>query len=124
MKKQNAGAVQKKQLSEQLTKSFAEDDQTQFLAILTQLASAYGLMNLSRDTGINRVSIWKYLKGQTGIRTEALKKILKALGLQLKVTVSPQMTKYPRTIEWYEKFGHAAMLLKQEKDTKSGQQDA
>ena len=74
MKKQNSDAVQTKWLSAQLTKSFAEDDQTQFLTILTQLASAYGLTNLSRDTGIDRVSIWKYLKGQTGIRTEALKK--------------------------------------------------
>ena len=73
-----------KALSSRLSDAFASSDKEDFLQLLEEVVHAYGPSELSRNSGINRVTLYRYLKGQATLRLDTFEKILAQLGLTIK----------------------------------------
>ncbi len=73
-----------KALSSRLSDAFASSDKEDFLQLLEEVVHACGPSELSRNSGINRVTLYRYLKGQATLRLDTFEKILAQLGLTIK----------------------------------------
>ncbi len=64
-----------------------EDDQELLLAALGDVARAKGMTQVSRDTGLGRESLYKALSEQGNPEFATVQKVLRSLGLKLRVSI-------------------------------------
>ncbi len=88
-----------KPLSSKLSDAFASSDKAAFLQLLEDVVHAYGPSELSRNAGINRVTLYRYLKGQATLRLDTFEKILAQLGLTIKFVASSPKKRAAQTID-------------------------
>lgn len=68
-----------------LNDAFMDDDPHMFVIVLGHVAKAKGIAQLAKDTGLNRESLYKTLSGKTQPKWDTVRRIIKALKIQLKV---------------------------------------
>jgi probable addiction module antidote protein len=64
-----------------------EDDQELLLAALGDVARARGMTQVSRETGLGRESLYKALSEQGNPEFATVQKVLRSLGLKLRVSI-------------------------------------
>lgn len=75
----------KEEISEYLNNAFQDDDPRVFLIALGHLAKKKGMMEVARETGLNRESLYKSLSGDGNPKFTTISKVTKALGCKLAV---------------------------------------
>ena len=70
-----------------LSDAFMDDDPNSFVVALGHVAKAKGIAKLARDTGLNRESLYKALSGKTQPRWDTVQRIIKALNMNVKLTL-------------------------------------
>jgi probable addiction module antidote protein len=73
-------------IAEYLTAVLEHDDPDLFLVALGDVAKARGMMQIARDTGLGRESLYKALAPGAKPRYDTVLKVLHALGMKLSVT--------------------------------------
>ena len=70
--------------AEYLNAALAEGDQAVFMLALRDVAKARGgVAGVARDTGLNRVALWRSLSAEGNPELDRLNRILEATGLRL-----------------------------------------
>jgi len=70
--------------AEYLNAALAEGDQAVFMLALRDVAKARGgVAGVARDTGLNRVALWRSLSAEGNPELDSLNRILEATGLRL-----------------------------------------
>ena len=64
-----------------------EDDPALLMAALGDVARAKGMTQVSRDTGLGRESLYKALSEQGNPEFATVQKVLRSLGLKLRVSI-------------------------------------
>ncbi len=75
----------KEEINEYLNNAFKDDDPQVFLIALGHLAKKKGMMEVARETGLNRESLYKSLSGDGNPKFSTISKITKALGCKLAI---------------------------------------
>ena len=66
--------MEKKEL-QLLSKNFLKEDMSAFTENLSSLIRIYGISELAQDAGFNRISLWRYMKGEQDIKLATFAKI-------------------------------------------------
>ena len=73
------------EIAEYLEDAWDEDDPGVFLIALRDVAKVKGIANIAEATGLGRESLYKTLNGQTKPRWDTVLRVMRALGVRLKV---------------------------------------
>ena len=73
------------EIAEYLAETFLDDDPAVFVIALGNVAKARGMTNIAELTGLGRESMYKMLSGKSQPKWDSLHRIMKALGISLKV---------------------------------------
>ncbi len=65
-----------------------------FMQIINKLISAYGVTHFSKISGIDRVTLWRFMKGDRLPRVDIFRKILEELGIQVQFSFDERMLKF------------------------------
>lgn len=76
-------------IAQYLTAILDEDDPDLFLAAVGDIAKARGMMQIAREAGVGRESLYKALAPGARPRYDTILKVLHALGVKLTITVRP-----------------------------------
>jgi len=76
-------------IAQYLTAILDEDDPDLFLAAVGDIAKARGMMQIAREAGVGRESLYKALAPGARPRYDTVLKVLHALGVKLAITVRP-----------------------------------
>ncbi len=68
-----------------LNDAYLDDDPGVFVVALGHLARHYGVSKLSRETGLNRESLYKAFSGNVQPKWDTIQRIMKAMQIQLHV---------------------------------------
>lgn len=66
-----------------ITETFAQTEASAFMAFIAELMETYDVMNLSKETGIDRVTLWRFMRGDRLPRLDTFQKILSVLGIKV-----------------------------------------
>ena len=94
--------MEKKEL-QLLSKNFLKEDMSAFTENLSSLIRIYGISELAQDAGFNRISLWRYMKGEPDIKLATFAKILKALGIRVTFESDAQLDKVLRFLRWQKR---------------------
>ena len=104
MKQQSVTKTSKNRISrgvqKTITETFAQPEPTGFMSSLAELMEAYGVMNLSKETGIDRVTLWRFMRGDRLPRLDTLQKILTALGIKVQFSFEGRMKNFLEYSYW------------------------
>ncbi|MCC7018753.1 MAG: putative addiction module antidote protein [Ardenticatenales bacterium] len=73
-------------IAEYLTAALEDDDPALFLAAVGDVAKACGMMQIARDAGLGRESLYKALAPGAKPRYDTVLKVLRAMGVKLTVS--------------------------------------
>lgn len=73
----------KEEINEYLNNAFMDDDSRMFIVALGYLAKKKGMTQVAKKTGLNRESLYRSLSGDGNPAFATIKKITKALGVDL-----------------------------------------
>ena len=73
-------------IAEYLTAVLEENDPELFLAAVSDVAKARGMMQIARDAGLGRESLYKALAPGAKPRYDTILKVLHALGVKVAIT--------------------------------------
>ena len=73
------------EIAEYLEDAWDEDDPGVFLIALRDVAKVKGIVNIAEATGLGRESLYKTLNGQAKPRWDTVLRVMRALGVRLKV---------------------------------------
>lgn len=73
-------------LEEAAKMAAAENDNSILLTAIADVAKARGMMQLAKDAGVSRESLYRSLATDAKPRFETVAKVLNALGMQLSIT--------------------------------------
>ncbi len=82
--------------SEYLNAVLKEGDANLLLEALRDVAEAYGIAKLSRQTKLNRANLYQMLSDHGNPRIHSLESVLKVFGLKIGVLPDPKSTHHPR----------------------------
>ncbi len=86
--------------AEYLNAALAEGDQAAFMLALRDVAKARGgVAAVARDTGLNRVALWRSLSAEGNPELGSLSRILEATGLRLVIASAKKATSKPRAAQ-------------------------
>lgn len=74
-------------ISEYLTQVLNDGDMKEFLRALFYVSKAKGITEVANDSGLSRTSLYKVFAEDSKPRFETVLKVLKSLGIKLKVSV-------------------------------------
>lgn len=83
---------------------FAQTGPEDFMAGLGELMEAYGVMNLSKETGIDRVTLWRFMRGDRLPRLDTFQKILAALGIRVQFRLENRMKGFHEYVRWKKQW--------------------
>ena len=66
-----------------LNDAYLDDDPGVFVVALGYFAKHYGISKLSRETGLNRESLYKAFSGDVQPRWDTIQRVMKAMQIQL-----------------------------------------
>lgn len=75
----------KEEINEYLNIAFMDDDPQVFLIALGYLAKKKGMVEVAKETGLNRESLYKSLSGHGNPKFFTISKVTKALGCRLAI---------------------------------------
>ncbi len=108
MKHQSAIGTRKNDISKNIqkaiTETFAQSETTGFMASIAELMEAYGVMNLSKETGIDRVTLWRFMRGDRLPRLDSLQKILTTLGIKVQFSFENRMKNFIEYTYWRKQW--------------------
>lgn len=84
----------------QLSKDFKKEDSSAFHETLTSLIRLYGVSELARDAHFNRISLWRFMRGEQDIKLATFMKILKVLGISVTFHSDSQTNKVLDFLKW------------------------
>ena len=87
-------------IQESITETFAQSEPTDFMSSIAELMEAYGVMNLAKETGIDRVTLWRFMRGDRLPRLDTLQKILTALGIKVQFSFEGRMKNFIEYTYW------------------------
>ena len=67
-----------------LNDAYLDEDPKVFVIALGDVAKIKGIAQLSKDTGLNRESLYKTLSGKTQPKWDTIQRVLKALNINLR----------------------------------------
>ena len=77
-----------------MTEAFSSAESADFMSSISELMKVYGIVNLSRDTGIDRITLWRFMRGDRLPRLDTLQKILTALGIKVQFSFEGRMKNF------------------------------
>ena len=80
----------REEIDEYLAGAITDDDPQVFLIALGHLAKKKGMIEVARETGLNRESLYKSLSGEGNPKFTTISKVVKALGLKLHTTADSE----------------------------------
>lgn len=99
----------KKKLN-RLTESFSQIDQKSFIQTLNALIRMYGITDLTKDSGINRISLWRYMRGEQDIKVTSFAKLMKTLGIVVHFEAGDDLRRAIHYLRW-QKANNADLEL-------------
>jgi probable addiction module antidote protein len=73
------------EIAEFLAEAYEDEDPGFFIAALGQVVKHRGVAQLAEETGLNRESLYKAFNGQVQPKWDTVHRLLKALGVHLKM---------------------------------------
>lgn len=89
-----------KSIQKAITETFARSEPTGFMTFISDLMESYGLKKLAMETGIDRVTLWRFMRGERLPRLDTLQKILTALGIKVHFTFEKRMENFVEYTYW------------------------
>ena len=83
-----------------MTEAFSSAESADFMSSISELMKVYGIVNLSRDTGIDRITLWRFMRGDRLPRLDTLQKILTALGIKVQFSFEGRMKNFIEYTYW------------------------
>ena len=75
------------QIAKALNNTFRQGDTQAFMQALNELINAYGISQLAKQSDIDRVTLWRFIRGERIPRIDTLQKILENLGIKTQFSV-------------------------------------
>ncbi len=97
-------AAVSKGIQKAITETFAQPEPTEFMAFIADLIESYGVMNLSKETGIDRVTLWRFMRGDRLPRLDTLQKILSTLGIKVQFSFDKRMQHFLEYTYWRKQW--------------------
>ena len=108
MKQQSVAKIRKAEISKDIqkaiTETFAQPEPSGFMAFIADLMESYGVMNLSKETGIDRVTLWRFMRGDRLPRLDTLQKILSVLGIKVQFSFEKRMQHFLEYTYWRKQW--------------------
>lgn len=101
---------------DQLTKDFQHGDMAAFREALNPLIRIYGISDLALDSDFNRISLWRYMKGEQDIKLTNFAAMMKALGIRVRFETDPKTTKMLRFLKLQRLHGLHERYMQFEKE--------
>lgn len=107
--KQNPGPRTKqaeisRDIQKAITETFAQTEASAFMAFIAELIETYGVMNLSKETGIDRVTLWRFMRGDRLPRLDTFQKILSVLGIKVQFSFEKRMQHFLEYTYWRKQW--------------------
>lgn len=107
--KQNPGTRTKqaeisRDIQKAITETFAQTEASAFMAFIAELMETYGVMNLSKETGIDRVTLWRFMRGDRLPRLDTFQKILSVLGIKVQFSFEKRMQHFLEYTYWRKQW--------------------
>ena len=83
-----------------MTEAFSSAESADFMSSIAELMEAYGVTNLAKETGIDRVTLWRFMRGDRLPRLDTLQKILTALGIKVQFSFEGRMKNFIEYTYW------------------------
>lgn len=93
-----------KDIQKAITETFAQPEPSGFMAFIADLMESYGVMNLSKETGIDRVTLWRFMRGDRLPRLDTLQKILSVLGIKVQFSFEERMQNFLEYTYWRKQW--------------------
>ena len=74
-------------IAQALNNTFRQGDTQAFMQTLNELINAYGISQLAKQSDIDRVTLWRFIRGERIPRIDTLQKILENLGIKTQFSV-------------------------------------
>ena len=74
-------------IAKALNNTFRQGDTQAFMQTLNELINAYGISQLAKQSDIDRVTLWRFIRGERIPRIDTLQKILENLGIKTQFSV-------------------------------------
>ena len=74
-------------IAQALNSTFRQGDTQAFMQTLNELINAYGISQLAKQSDIDRVTLWRFIRGERIPRIDTLQKILENLGIKTQFSV-------------------------------------
>ena len=97
---QRADRAKPKDIQGSITRAFAQPQARDFMSLIAVLMESYGVMNLSKETGIARVTLWRFMRGDRLPRLDTLQKILSVLGIKVQFSFEDRMRNFLEYSYW------------------------
>lgn len=98
--RQTADRAEPKDIQGRITRAFAQPHARDFMSLIAMLMETYGVMNLSKATGIDRVTLWRFMRGDRLPRLDTLQKILSVLGIKVQFSFEERMKNFLEYTYW------------------------
>ena len=93
-----------KDIQSTITKAFANPESKDFMSLIADLMESYGVMNLSKETGIDRVTLWRFMRGDRLPRLDTFQKILATLGIKVQFSFEDRMQNFLEYTYWRKQW--------------------
>lgn len=93
-----------KDIQKSITETFAQPEPSAFMAFIAELMESYGVMKLSKETGIDRVTLWRFMRGDRLPRLDTLQKILSVLGIKVQFSFEKRMQHFLEYTYWRKRW--------------------
>ena len=101
---QTARKAKPKDIQGSITRAFAQPQAKDFMSLIAGLMESYGVMNLSKETGIDRVTLWRFMRGDRLPRLDTLQKILSVLGIKVQFSFEERMQNFLEYTYWRKQW--------------------
>lgn len=99
-----------------LSEDFLSEDPAAFIKHMSYIIRYYGLSNLARNAGFNRISIWRWMNGKQDIKLSSFIKILRVLGFSVSFRPNASAARAMRFFLRWQEHQHILELIKREKE--------
>ena len=87
-------------IAQALNNTFRQGDTQAFMQTLNELINAYGISQLAKQSDIDRVTLWRFIRGERIPRIDTLQKILENLGIKTQFSVEKSGKPLIAYINW------------------------
>lgn len=103
----------------QLSEDFCSENPAVFTETFSDLIRMYGIADLAREADFNRISLWRYMKGEQDLKLATFIKMLKVLGISVTFHADADTGKMLRFLKWQKKLRASEEYEQFEKERKT-----